>query len=152
MGENLFLKVKESRSLLRLISCPKLEARYCGPFEILEKVGKIAYMLAFPTSMRVHNVFHVSLFKKYVSDPKDVIDWNEIQVEHEDDFRVEPIHILDKKVKVLRNKAIGLVKVQWTCHGPEDARWEHEETMRAEYPQFFDSFKENVMQDSILNN
>jgi hypothetical protein len=64
-------------------------------------------MLAFPASMRIHNVFHVSLLKKYVPDPNHVIDWTVIQVEHEGDFRVEPIvHILDQKVKVLRNKSI----------------------------------------------
>ena len=58
-----------------------------------------------------------------------------IQVEDEGDFRVEPVCILDRKVKVLRNKAIGLVKVQWTYYGPEDATWEHKENMREEYPQ-----------------
>jgi hypothetical protein len=63
----------------------------------------------------------VSLLKKYVADPKNIIDWNMIQVEHKGDFRVEPVHILDQKVKVLRNKAIGLVNIQWTYYGPEDA-------------------------------
>jgi hypothetical protein len=71
--------------------------------------------------MRVHNVFHVSLLKKYVPDHNHIIDWNVIQVEHEGDFRVEPVHILDQKVKVLRNKAIGLVKFQWTCYSPKYA-------------------------------
>jgi hypothetical protein len=47
---------------------------------------------------------------------------------------VEPIHILDCKVKVLRNKAIGLVKVQWTYYSLEDATWDHEENMQAKYP------------------
>jgi hypothetical protein len=66
-----------------------------------------------------------------------------IQVEHKGDFWVEPVCILDQKVKVLRNKAMGLVKVQCTCYGPEDATWEHEETMREEYPQNFNNFKDN---------
>jgi hypothetical protein len=100
-------------------------------------------MLAFPASMRVHNVFHVSLLKKYVPDPNHIIDWTVIQVENEGDFWVEPVCILDQKVKVLRNKSIGMVKVQWTCYGPEDATWEHEETMWEEYPQFFVNFEEN---------
>jgi hypothetical protein len=52
-----------------------------------------------------------------------VIDWNVIQVEHEGDFWVETVHILDRKIKVLMNKAIGFVKVQWTYYGPEDATW-----------------------------
>jgi hypothetical protein len=106
-----------------------LATRYCGPFEILEKIGLVAYMLTLSSSMRVHNVFHVSLLKKYVPDVNHVIDWNVIQVEHEGGFRVEPVHILDRKVKLLRNKAIGLVNVQWTCYDPEDATWEHEENM-----------------------
>jgi hypothetical protein len=68
-------------------------------------------MLAFPEFMRVHNVFHVSLLKKYVPDPNHIIDWNVIQVEHQGDFQLESIRILDQKFKVLRKKSIGLVKV-----------------------------------------
>jgi hypothetical protein len=117
-----------------------LVARYRGPFEILEKIRPIAYMITLPASMRVHNVFHVSLLKKYVPGPNQIIDWNVILVEHGGDFRVEPIHIPDRQVKVLRNKSIGLVKVQWTCYGPEDATWEHEENMWAKYPQILDNF------------
>jgi hypothetical protein len=83
--------------------------------------------------------------------PNHIIDWNVIQVEHEGDFRVEPIGILDRKVKVLRNKSIGLVKVQWTCYGLEYVTWEREENMWVEYPQMFYIFEENKMQDSILS-
>jgi hypothetical protein len=87
--------------------------------EILEKVGSVAYMLAFPASMRVHNVFHVSFLKKCVHDPNQIIDWNMIQVEHEGNFQVEPVRIMDQKVNLLRKTPIGLVKVQWTRYGPE---------------------------------
>jgi hypothetical protein len=103
VGEHVFLKVKEKRSSLKLGSFPKLAARYCGPFEVLERIGLVAYMLALSASMRVHNVFHVSLLKKYVHDPNHVIDWTMIQVEHEGDFWVESVCILDQKFKVLRN-------------------------------------------------
>jgi hypothetical protein len=58
-------------------------------------------MLALPASMRIHNVFHMSLLKKYVSDPNHATDWIVIVVEHEGEFRVEPIHMLDHKVKVI---------------------------------------------------
>jgi hypothetical protein len=114
VGKHVFLKVKVKRSLLILGSFPKLVARYCGKFEVLERIGPIAYMLAFPAYIRIHNVFHVSILKKYVPDPNHLIDWIVIQVEHEGDFRVELVHILDQKFKVLKNKAIVLVKVQWT--------------------------------------
>jgi hypothetical protein len=69
-----------------------------------------------------------------VSDPNHIIDWNVIQVEHKGNFQVKLVCILDRKVKVLRNKAIGIVKVQWTCYGLEDATWELEENMWEEYP------------------
>jgi hypothetical protein len=119
VGERVFLKVKMKKSSLRLGSYPKLAVRYYGPFEILEKIGPIAYMIAFPASMRVHNVFHVSLLKKYVPDPNHIIDWNVIQVEHEGHLWVERVHILDWKFKVLKNKSIGMVKVQWTYYSPQ---------------------------------
>jgi hypothetical protein len=99
VGEHVFLKVKAKKSSLKLGSCPKLAARYCGPFEILERIGPVAYMLALPASMCIHNVFHVSLLKKYVSDANHVIDWNVIQVEQEGDFRVQSMCILDQKVQ-----------------------------------------------------
>jgi hypothetical protein len=80
------LKVKANKSSLKLGNCLKLAARYCGPFEILERIGPVAYMISFPTSIFVHNVFHVSLLKKYIIDANHVIDWNVIQVEQEDTF------------------------------------------------------------------
>jgi hypothetical protein len=82
VGDHVFLKVKANRSSLKLRSCAKLAARFCGPFEILERIGPVAYMLALPASMTIHNVFHVSLLKKYIADANHVIDWNVIQVEH----------------------------------------------------------------------
>jgi hypothetical protein len=79
-------------------------------------IGPIAYMIALSASMKVHNVFHVSLLKKYVSDPNHVIDWFVIQVEREGDFQVNRVRIMDQRVKVFRNKAIGMVKVRWICY------------------------------------
>ena len=78
VGDHVFLKVKTNKSSLKLGSCAKLAARFCGPFEILERIGPIAYMLALPESMNVHNVFHVSLLKRYVPSANHVIDWNVI--------------------------------------------------------------------------
>jgi hypothetical protein len=72
-------------------------------------------------------------------------------VEYGGDLWVEPVHILDQKVKVPKNKDIGLVKVQWTCYGPKDATWEHEENTWEEYLQIFVNFEEIRMQDSGLS-
>ena len=83
----MFLKVRAKKSSLRLGSCKKLAARFCGPFEILGRIGLVAYELALPPSINVHNVFHVSLLKKYVHDPNHLVDWRMIQVEPEGGFQ-----------------------------------------------------------------
>jgi hypothetical protein len=74
VGDHVFLKVKDNRSSLKLGICAKLVARFCGPFEILERIGPIAYMIALPPSMSVHNVFHVSFLNKYILDANHVVD------------------------------------------------------------------------------
>jgi hypothetical protein len=74
--EHVLLKVNPKKSYLKLGSCTKLATRFCGPFEILDRIGPVAYMLALPASMNVHNVFNVSLLKKYVHYPNHVIDWH----------------------------------------------------------------------------
>jgi hypothetical protein len=78
VGDHVYLKVKANRSSLKLGSCAKLATRFCGPFESLERIGPVSYMIALPTYMYVHNVFHVSLLKKYIPDANHVIDWNVI--------------------------------------------------------------------------
>ena len=76
IDEHVYLKVKAKRSSLSLGRCRKLAIRFCGPFEILAKRGSVAYELALPAHIKVHNVFHSSLLKKYVYDTKHVIDWS----------------------------------------------------------------------------
>jgi hypothetical protein len=93
--------VKPKKSSLKLGSCTKLAAKFCGPFEILDRIGIVTYMFALSSSMNVHNVFNVSLLKKYVHGPNHVIDWNLIQVEMEGDFQVQPVWVLDRKVEIL---------------------------------------------------
>jgi hypothetical protein len=141
VGDHVFLKLKANISSLKLGNCSKLAARFCGPFEILERIRPIAYMIALPASMSIHNVLHVSLLKKYIPDANHVIDWNVIQVEQENTFQVHPIRILDQKIKQLQNQAICLVKVQWTWYGPKDATWKHEDATRVEYPHLFEDFE-----------
>jgi hypothetical protein len=78
VGDHVFSKVKANKSSLKLGNCSKLVVRYCGSFEILERIGPVAYMIALPASISVHNVFHVSFLNKYIHDANHVIDWNVI--------------------------------------------------------------------------
>ena len=76
VGDHVYLKVKARRISLKLGNYAKLAPRFCGPFEIQAQIGLIAYQLALPANLRIHNVFHVSLLKKYIHDPTHMIDWN----------------------------------------------------------------------------
>jgi hypothetical protein len=93
--------VKANRNFLQLGNCSKLVAHYCGPFEILYRIGPVTYMLELPTSISIHNVFHVSFLKKYIPDVNHVIDWNVIQVEQECAFQVHLMCILERKINYL---------------------------------------------------
>ena len=111
--DHVYLILRAMKSSLKLGSCAKISPRYCGPFEVFERIGPIAYRLAFLASTRAHNACHVSLLKKYVHDPNHVTNWDVIQVEPKGEFQIKPMCILDRKVTMLRNRAIGQVKVQW---------------------------------------
>ena len=141
IGDHVFLRVKPRKSFLEFGSCDELAPRDRGPFKVLDRIGPIAYMITFPTNMKAHNVFHTSFLKKYAHNHNHLIDWNVIQVEPEGEFQVEPMHIPDKKVTFLQNRAIGQVKVQWDHYGPKEATWELEDFMRLAHPFLFNSME-----------
>ena len=98
----------------------KLSSRFIRPFEIFERVGTFASWLALPPSMSgVHEVFHVSMLRKYTPDPAHVVDWGQIEVDTDETFEEGPVCILDSRDKVLRRKTMRLVKVLWRHYGVE---------------------------------
>ena len=103
----MFIKVRPKKSSLRLGSCAKIAPHYYGPFEILSRIGQVAYQLTLPPNLRVHNLFHIYVLKKYVHDATHVVNWNDAQVEPEGDFLVEPDCILERREITPRNRAIG---------------------------------------------
>ena len=113
----MFLKVVQLKGIMRFGKKGKLSPRYVGPFEIVQRIGKVAYKLALnPELSAVHDVFHVSMLKKYVPGPSHVLNQKLIEVHKDLTYEDKPIKILDREEKVLRNKVIPLVNVLWRNH------------------------------------
>ncbi|KAL4366743.1 hypothetical protein GQ457_05G028420 [Hibiscus cannabinus] len=118
----------------------KLSPRYIGPYEIVERVGSVAYRLLLPPELeRIHDVFHVSMLRKYRSDPSHVMPVEEIELNPDLSYDEEPVEILASDSKVLRGRTIELVKVKWRHRGVEEATWERKEDMMEQFPYLFPS-------------
>ncbi|KAL8134605.1 hypothetical protein AgCh_009578 [Apium graveolens] len=106
-GNLVLLKVLPWKGLTRFGKKGKLSLRYVGPFEILKRVGKVAYELALPPHMEhIHNIFHVSMLKKYNPDSRHVIEYEPIELQADLSYVESLIDILEEREKVLRNKVI----------------------------------------------
>ena len=138
VGDHVFLKVMPKRGVVKFGKRGKLSPRFNGPFEILEKVGTVAYQVALPPNISgVHEVFHVSMLQKYTPDLAHVVDWGQIEIDTYGTFEEGPVCILDSRDQVLRCKTVRLVLVLWCHYGLEESTWEREDTMRATYPLLF---------------
>ncbi|GKF13391.1 hypothetical protein Tco_0054853 [Tanacetum coccineum] len=116
----------------------KLNPRYIGPFKIIDKVGTIAYRLELPELLsRVHSTFHVSNVKKCMSDEPLVISLDEIQIDDKLHVIEEPVEIMDREVKRLKQSHILIVKVRWNSRRGPEFTWEREDQMRKKYPHVF---------------
>ena len=85
----------------------------------------------------VHEVFHVSILRKYTPDPAHEVDWGQIEIDSDEAFDEGPVCIVDSREQVLRRKTVRLVRVLWRHCGVEESTWEREDTMRATYPFLF---------------
>ena len=138
VGDHVFLKVSPRRGITRFGRGGKLSPRFIGPFDILERIGEVAYRLALPPQLScVHDVFHISMLRKYEPDPSHVLEWSELELDADISFEEKPTQILDRREQVLRGKTIHLVKVLWSHYGVEEATWEREDEMRAKHPELF---------------
>ncbi|KAA0047218.1 pol protein [Cucumis melo var. makuwa] len=139
VGDMVFLKVAPVKSVLSFEKKVKLSPRFVGPFEILERIGLVAYRLSLPPSFfTVHDVFYVSMLRKFVTDPMHVVDFEPLQINENSSYEEQPIEILAREVKMHRNKGIASVKVLWRNHEAEEATWEREVDMRAQYLELFE--------------
>jgi len=133
-GDMVFLRVRPKRSSISLGKYKKLSPRYCGPYVITRRIGDQAYKLLLPPQLKVHNVFHVSLLKKYVPDPSHVLDEDQIALPTQGQLELEPEKILDMREKALRNRVLREFLVKWKFYPVEDATWEKEEDLEKDYP------------------
>ncbi|RVW61807.1 Transposon Tf2-8 polyprotein [Vitis vinifera] len=148
VGDHVFLKVSPMKSVMRFGRKGKLSPRFVGPFEILERVGTLAYKVALPPSLsKVHNVFHVSTLRKYIYDPSHVVELEPIQIFEDLTYEEVPVQIVDVMDKVLRHAVVKLVKVQWSNHSIREATWELEEEMREKHPQLFQDSGMSSLED-----
>ena len=135
IGEKVFLKVSHWKKIMRFVQNGKLSPRFIGPYEVIKKVGPVAYRLALPPKLeKIHNFFQVSMLIRYRSDPSHVVSSEIIELRPDLTYEKEPVEILAREIKELRNKQIPLVKVLWKNHKTKEATWESEETMRQQYP------------------
>ncbi|XP_070003038.1 uncharacterized protein [Nicotiana sylvestris] len=126
------------KGVMRFGKKGKLSLRFIGPFEVLRRIGEVAYELALPPSLAgVHPVFHVSMLQKYHGDLSHVLDISSVQLDKDLSYVEEPVAILDRQVRKLRSKNIAPVKVQWRDRPVEKATWETEQDMSGRYPHLF---------------
>ena len=104
VGDSIYLKISPTKGTMRFRFSGKLKPRYIGPFDVIQRVGELAYELALPPSLdKVHNVFHVSMLKRYVRDPNHILpDYRELNVQPDATYEEKPLLILAKTNKVLR--------------------------------------------------
>ena len=138
--DKVFLNVSPWKKVLKFGKKGKLSPRFIGTYEVLERIGPVAYRLALPLELaKLHDVFHVSMLRRYRLDETHILPVQEVQVHQDYSYDEELKAILTREVKQLRKKQVPLVKVLWQHHGLEEATWEPKTTIRVQYPQLLNS-------------
>nr|GFC60443.1 hypothetical protein [Tanacetum cinerariifolium] len=137
VGNAVLRYVSTARRVRRFGIKGKLSRRFIGPFEILDRVGKVSYRLALPPQLsHVHNVFHVSFLRGYKYHPLYVVSYPLDQIRADLSYVEEPEAILDRQDRVMRSKTIPFIKILWRNHPELEATWETKESIQTSYPYF----------------
>ena len=135
-GDHVFLRVTPMAGIRRAIKSRKLTLRFVAPYQILRRIGVVAYEIALPPHLANLHVFHVSQLRKYIADPSHVLESDDIHIREELTVNAGPVRILDSQVKKLRGNEIKTLKVLWDAT-TQEMTWEMEDSMRQSYPHFF---------------
>ena len=137
-SEQVLLKVSPMKGVIRFGKQGNLSPRYIGPFEVLKRVGEVAYELALPPALSgVHPVFHVSMLKRYHGDGNYIIRWDSVLLDENLSYEEDPVAILDREVRKLRSREIASIKVEWKNRPIEESTWEKEADMQEKYPHLY---------------
>ncbi|GKB50755.1 hypothetical protein Tco_0901508 [Tanacetum coccineum] len=141
VGDKVLLKVSPRKGVVRFGKRSKLSPRYVGPFEIVKRVGLVAYRLRLPQELvGVHDTFHVSNLKKCLADVTLHVPLEEVKINDKLHFVEEPMEIMDREVKKLNKRRIAIVKFRWNSRRGPEFTWEREDEMKRKYPQLFASY------------
>ncbi|GJV75851.1 hypothetical protein Tco_1507435 [Tanacetum coccineum] len=136
--DRVMLKVSPRKGVIRFGKQGKLNLWYIGPFKILERIGLVAYKLKLPEELSsIHSTFHVSNLKKCLSDESLFIPMKELRLDDKLNFVEEPVEIMDREVKQLKQSHIPIVKVRWNSKRGPKFTWEREDQICAKYPHLF---------------
>nr|GEY90950.1 putative reverse transcriptase domain-containing protein [Tanacetum cinerariifolium] len=138
VGDMVIIKVSPWKGVIRFGKHGKLSPQYIGPFKIIKRIGPVAYKLELPKKLcGIHNTFHVSNLKKCLADENLVIPLEEVQLDDKLHFIKEPMEIMDREVKQLKQSRIPIVKVRWKSRRGPEYTWEREDFFKRNYPHLF---------------
>nr|GEV78535.1 putative reverse transcriptase domain-containing protein [Tanacetum cinerariifolium] len=136
--DRVILKILPRKGIIRFGKRGKLNPRYIGPFKILNRIGPVAYKLELPEGLsNVHNTLYVSNIKKCLFDESLIIPMKELKLDDKPNFVEEPVEIMDREIKQLRQSRIPIIKVRWNSKRGPEYTWKRKDEIRAKYPHLF---------------